>query len=341
MKVLPQVTVQYVRLLYNFWINHGVPRQILDRVLKVNIEEDDLIDFSLSSDQLFQLHNAAIAHTQDLSLGIKLGLYLAEKNLVISNFILTAPTLQDSVQGLVEYSSLVAESGYFKCVSMSDDSQSANDCALYFIAHPDIAISSHQFSMVFAVVITWFKKILQNDQPEIIYYSNATSVNESYDSDLLGCRVKTSEDNFLTIPANLLASINPLYHSKKHQQEFKKVKKLRTKRQESLVWYEKVQLAVQNCMDDPKCTTNQECVAASLNLSVRNMQRKLKRMGVNYQAILDDHRKILAMQLLQENTVTLSEISYLVGFTEPSAFYKAFRRWTGKRPGQYRPDTDC
>ena len=101
-----------------------------------------------------------------------------------------------------------------------------------------------------------------------------------------------------------------------------------------------MQTAVENCLNNSSCLTNQECVADSLNLSVRNMQRKLKKLGINYQTILDEQRKTLALKLLQENTATLSEISDIVGFTEPSAFYKAFRRWTGKRPGQYRPDSD-
>ncbi len=340
MKVLPQVTVPYVRLLYNFWIEQGVPQDVLDDLLKVNLAEDDLVDFSLSSDQLFKLHKAAIAYTQDTSLGIKLGLHLADKNLVISKLVLTAPTLQDSVQALITYSSLISESGYFQYLPQFNHHQPATEYTLSFVAHSGNSISSYQLDMVFAVVIAWFKHILPNNSAELIYHSSVEELNSPKYSDLLGCEVKAAKDTYLLIPEKLLQHKNVLSCFNTHQQELKKLQRLLKRRQENLVWYKKVQTAVENCLNNSSCLTNQECVADSLNLSVRNMQRKLKKLGINYQTILDEQRKTLALKLLQENTATLSEISDIVGFTEPSAFYKAFRRWTGKRPGQYRPDSD-
>ena len=71
---------------------------------------------------------------------------------------------------------------------------------------------------------------------------------------------------------------------------------------------------------------------------MRNLQRRLKEVGSSYQAILDDSREALALDLLRNSETPLYEIAFIVGFTEPSAFYKAFRRWTGKRPGDYRRD---
>lgn len=340
MKVLPQVTVPYVRLLYNFWIEQGVPRDVLDDVLQVDLAEDDLIDFSLSSDQLFRLHQAAIAHTKDNFLGIKLGLSLANKHLVISKLVLTAPTLHDSLQALITYSSLISESGYFQNLPKLTSNQPTSEYTLSFVAHTGNLISSYQLDMVFAVVISWFKQILPSSAQALTYYSNSKDLNESYCSDLLGCKVKAGRDTCLVISSELLQCKNTLSHDKKYQQESHKLQRLLKRRQQSLIWYKQVQRVVEDCLNNPNCLTNQECVADTLNLSVRNMQRKLKKLGINYQAILDNQRKTLALKLLQENTATLSEISDRVGFTEPSAFYKAFKRWTGKRPGQYRPDSD-
>jgi AraC-like DNA-binding protein len=100
--------------------------------------------------------------------------------------------------------------------------------------------------------------------------------------------------------------------------------------------YIEVRTAIKDCL--LKQSATQENVAQQLNLTIRNLQRRLKEVGITYQAILDDSREALALGLIKDLGLPLYEIAFLVGFTEPSAFYKAFRRWTGKRPGDYRQD---
>ena len=80
----------------------------------------------------------------------------------------------------------------------------------------------------------------------------------------------------------------------------------------------------------------QEDVAGQLGISVRNLQRRLKALGTTYQVLLDESRQILAMRLIEDYAIPLYEIAYMVGYAEPSAFYKAFKRWTGSTPGDYR-----
>jgi AraC-like DNA-binding protein len=80
----------------------------------------------------------------------------------------------------------------------------------------------------------------------------------------------------------------------------------------------------------------QEGVADQLGISVRNLQRRLRALGTTYQNLLDEARQGLSMKLICEGDMPLYEVAYKVGYTEPSAFYKAFRRWTGSTPGDYR-----
>ena len=81
---------------------------------------------------------------------------------------------------------------------------------------------------------------------------------------------------------------------------------------------------------------SQDHVASQLGISVRNLQRRLRPLGTTYQQLLDEARQELAIKLIAEGDQPLYEIAYLVGYTEPSAFYKAFRRWTGMTPGEFR-----
>ncbi|MFQ5643736.1 MAG: AraC family transcriptional regulator [Thiogranum sp.] len=80
----------------------------------------------------------------------------------------------------------------------------------------------------------------------------------------------------------------------------------------------------------------QKDIASSLNLSVRNLQRRLRAEGASFKRLLDDTRKDLAAQYIQDSHRRIGEITYLLGFSEPSNFTRAFRRWTGVSPNEFR-----
>jgi len=86
----------------------------------------------------------------------------------------------------------------------------------------------------------------------------------------------------------------------------------------------------------PQGEPKREAVAQALLLSERTLQRRLQDEGTSYQHLLDDTRRELAGQYLGQANLTLLEISYLLGFSDPSNFFRAFRRWFDTTPGEYR-----
>src|SRR5262249_21770434 len=87
----------------------------------------------------------------------------------------------------------------------------------------------------------------------------------------------------------------------------------------------------------PSGEVEEETIARSLNLSRRSMQRKLSREGVTFRQLVDNTRKQLAEQYLKDSTLVVSEVAYLLGFSEVSSFSRAFRRWTGSAPRTAMP----
>lgn len=81
---------------------------------------------------------------------------------------------------------------------------------------------------------------------------------------------------------------------------------------------------------------HQDMIAQSLNLSLRNLQRKLQAEGTSYKELMDETRKELAIQYLKGSDRQIIEIGFLLGFSETSNFSRAFRRWVGVSPQQYR-----
>jgi AraC-like DNA-binding protein len=86
----------------------------------------------------------------------------------------------------------------------------------------------------------------------------------------------------------------------------------------------------------PQGEPKREAVAQSLHLSQRTLQRRLQEEGTSFQTLLDDTRRELAEQYLAQPQMTLLEIAYLLGFADPSNFFRAFRRWFDETPGEYR-----
>jgi AraC-like DNA-binding protein len=86
----------------------------------------------------------------------------------------------------------------------------------------------------------------------------------------------------------------------------------------------------------PDGNISDDSVAYALHMSVRTMHRKLVEVENNFRTLLVEMRRSLAEQYIHNNSLTLTEISLLLGFSEPSSFSRAFKNWTGKAPSEVR-----
>jgi AraC-like DNA-binding protein len=77
-------------------------------------------------------------------------------------------------------------------------------------------------------------------------------------------------------------------------------------------------------------------IATKLAVSPRTLQRRLREEGTSYGELLDLLRREFATRLLRERKLAVYEIAFLLGYAEPSTFHRAFRRWTGRSPQQFR-----
>lgn len=79
-----------------------------------------------------------------------------------------------------------------------------------------------------------------------------------------------------------------------------------------------------------------EDVAERLNMTTRTLRRQLQSFDTSFQDILADARKQRAIQLLKSTNRHIDEIAYELGYSDPSNFGRAFRKWTGKAPSDFR-----
>ena len=79
-------------------------------------------------------------------------------------------------------------------------------------------------------------------------------------------------------------------------------------------------------------------IARRLGMSVRSFHRRLAEQGLSFQTLTEETRREIALSMLKNEGYALSEIAFLTGFSEQSAFTRAFKRWMGVTPASYRKD---
>ncbi len=86
----------------------------------------------------------------------------------------------------------------------------------------------------------------------------------------------------------------------------------------------------------PSGQVTEEEIADSIHVSQRSLQRRLKEKGLSFTQLLADTRSELGLQYVRDPQRSFNEIAFLLGFSEPSNFSRAFKRWHGKSPSEYR-----
>jgi len=83
-------------------------------------------------------------------------------------------------------------------------------------------------------------------------------------------------------------------------------------------------------------TLTADSVAKTLAMSRRTVTRRLGEEGTSFRAILDDVRAELSRALLQDRSLSIADVAFFLQYSEPAAFHRSFRRWTGQTPQSYR-----
>jgi AraC-like DNA-binding protein len=97
---------------------------------------------------------------------------------------------------------------------------------------------------------------------------------------------------------------------------------------------EQVRRAIWKHLSDGPPTLQQ--AASALGVSLRTLQRRLREEGTSFAEVLDEFRREMAISLLRDRSLAVYEVAFLLGYSDPSTFYRAFRRWEGVPPQEFR-----
>ena len=83
-------------------------------------------------------------------------------------------------------------------------------------------------------------------------------------------------------------------------------------------------------------TVTPETVARTLAVSRRTLSRRLAEEGTSFRNVLDDVRREFACAMLQDRNLSVADVAFFLEYSEPAAFDRSFRRWTGQTPRAFR-----
>lgn len=284
-----------------------------------------LVDVSLYEAQLASLSKLL----EDNALGFHLGQEFQPDRWGILGYIaVTSSSIDDALQAQYAYQSLSGNMGTPYKVVVDD------------ITHvqwvPSYDCSYHMAEQIITGLVT-MARYLTNDQlysPEQVCFTHECMGNKEDYEAYFNCPVKFQQDsNEVLVKTENLNK--PLFRSDVE------LNRLLRNRADTLL----VELTESSPVDVirdyvlktlPTHVPEIEEVASVLNVSSRTLQRKLKEQGLSFSGLLDSIRKELAITYLTQTESSLLFISQRLGFSEQSAFQRAFKRWTGTTPNHFK-----
>ncbi|UVE17666.1 AraC family transcriptional regulator [Pseudomonas sp. LS44] len=289
---------------------------------------------------------AASTYLKLLGLGVELsgdeqlGLHLGEAVRpgyygVLGYLLMSCATLGDALHRQARYAALVGNLGL---VDLADEPPRAGCEPL--VAHswqPLLALQQRQTSEeTLAGWVTFGHWISGLDEaPTEVRFQHPAPADTAEHQRIFRCPVRFGQaDNALIFPKRLLAA--PLGQADalvRAPLDAYAERQLRELRQGHTV-LDRARLVLAGQLTEQG--VDLERLAEQLQLSPRTLQRRLREAGLSFSHLVDETRQLLVLHYLRDPALELVDIAWRVGFSEPGSLARAFRRWTGQSPAEFR-----
>ena len=291
-------------------------------------DPDNRIPFA----QLVALYEKAAELTGDNNFGLHLGESINPSAFdVVGYSALNSSTLGAAFTRVARYHSIWTDGALFKL-------ESANDTSAVVYSYVDTTIQEHRqdSEMTLATVTALCRNVAIPDfAPTVVEFQHEAPSDTSEHIRLFRCPLQFgAKSNKLSFPSSFLslpiakadASLCALLD--RHAEEL--LEKFPPR--DSLTDQVRSIIANEFRGGDPSL----EHVADQLGLTPRTLQRKLQELNTSHNELVDQMRCQLAIRYLREHNMAICEVAYLLGFSESSSFHRAFKRWTGVTPKEFR-----
>jgi AraC-like DNA-binding protein len=203
--------------------------------------------------------------------------------------------------------------------------------------HPQASRITTEYAIGLTVTMSRVLGAPRSDPLEARFSYSAPAYADEYERILrLPVRFDAGEDGVL-FPIAMLDSSNPSADASLRQLLERYAAEQLARIPTSARFSQRVRACIRSML--PLGSLTADTVAAEFSMSNRTLRRRLQEEATSYQEILDDVRAELARHYLTKEKRGIDDVAFLLGFSDPSAFTKAFRRWTGQTPADFVRET--
>ncbi len=283
-------------------------------------------------DAVVTLWRAATTLTGDDAFGLHMGQAIEPSSFdVVAYTLMSSDSLRDAIVHLQLFLPLVSDGGR---VRLSECNGQA--WLVYQPQEANLPFSPQQVEAVLACAVSLMRWIVGADLvPSRICMKHAAISALPVYRDLLGCEPEFGRDfNGIGLPASRLDTPLPARNPELCQLHGSVARRQLWALNRAPKVSRRVAALLERLLAEHLADRDQ--VASLLGLSPRTLQQRLAEEHTSFAALLDEARRQLAMKYIGEPNLSLSQIATMLHFSDGSAFYRAFRRWTGRVPGEYR-----
>lgn len=319
-------------LLLDYAARLGMDRNALMDVAGLSKKDLADPDSRIRTASMLKLWRAVIDRQDDPALGIHIGSTIKASDLGLVGYALYhARDLHNAIRSLVRYGRIISEAVQFKLEEHDEHA------VLIWQSHPSLAALRHPAECGIAIVVSVAREItgadlqplqvdLPGPRPELLAdYRAAFRCPVLFDRPVGSVTFSLQQLELPTIASDVtlagylgeLAAI--------------KVKSLAERDANTISAVRHVLWSLL-----PAGRADLWRTAAEMDISPRTLQRRLGEEGSSFSRVLDELRSDLANELLSDSKLAVSEVAFLLGYSEPSAFQRAFRRWYDDSPRRFR-----
>ncbi|HVU06084.1 MAG TPA: AraC family transcriptional regulator [Polyangiaceae bacterium] len=324
------VSVLLVRALVDCVESAGVSRQKLFDEGDFDGARLDDADGRLSGVEYDRLIDVAVELSGDPALGLHMGeLASTTQHSVVGHLVGHAPTMRHAIESLLRYHPLLAEK-----------------TSLEFLEEGDSAIMRHvpgsgpsrcerfraEMAMVGFYRMVWF--FSQGEGAKRVLFAHPRpDYGAEYDRIFAGGVTFGADETAVRFGRDVLS--RPQLHA---DSEFFEILRAQAERRIGRLMRteshaDRVRAVL---VERASGAQDMDTVARALGMSVRSLRRRLREEGIAFGSLVDEARTLLAKQYLSEDHRSIEDTAYALGFSDPSAFHRAFKRWTGTTPSEFR-----
>lgn len=335
---MPEATfsIAIVRDIVQYVVAQGVVASDLYRATQIDPSWLDDPDRQIGGEVLKNLWREAVLQTGDRNLGLHIGEAFDLAAIGIVGYVLlNCKTYGQVLEKLSQYTRLFSQgiaihhhvaAGWVHC-----DCDIVGTVKNYLLDEP-----RHPIESTFAALITATQQLTGHRlKAKAIWFQHPCSADVSEHGRIFQAPVQFSQAaNRIIFPAACLdwpvRSANPTLLSvfERHAST------MLNAQTEAQTYRQQVTTAIAHHLQGE--VPSVEAIARHLMVSVRQLQRELQTENTSYQQLLDEIRKELALSQLKLPGTSIHDLAFLLGFSEPSAFHRAFKRWTGQTPRSFR-----